>query len=39
MFDLNSIIEKPRKKKYNEWWNSPIETVGGYRIKEENVRN
>ena len=37
MFDLNSIIEKPRRKKYNEWWNSPIETVCGYRIKEKKV--
>ena len=37
MLGLNSIVEKPRIKTYKEWWNSPIETIGGYRFKNGKI--
>ena len=32
----SSIVERPIKKTYKEWWNSPIETVGGYRVNSND---
>ena len=32
MLRTNSIIEKPVKKTYRQWWYSPIQTIGGYRV-------
>ena len=32
----SSIVERPIKKTYKEWWNSPIETIGGYRINSND---
>ncbi len=32
----SSIIERDIKKTYKEWWNSPIETVGGYRVNNDD---
>ena len=32
----SNIIERPVKKTYREWWYSPIETIGGYRVDNKN---
>ena len=31
----SSIIERPIKKTYKEWWNSPVETIAGYRVNNK----